>query len=99
MLTLIFQEEDAKEIMYEAICGGVYQDAASGNWVDMCVVRNNFSVEYNRPYRKPNVKGQRQGSYQYKKGTTKVLKTQIIPIVVEETHEKRIDLEAMDTSS
>merc|ERR1711928_148836 len=48
-----------------------------------------------RPFDVANVKGERQGSYRYPKGTTSVVSTKVVPIEVESTEVRPI--EVMDT--
>ena len=91
-------EEEAKELVADAIRAGVFNDLASGSNVDLCVIRKG-SVDYLRPYDVANVKGERHISYRYKRGTTAVLRKTVHPIVVEEETVRRIDTEPMDTSS
>ncbi|XP_076669892.1 proteasome beta2 subunit [Andrena cerasifolii] len=91
-------EEEAKELVADAIRAGVFNDLASGSNVDLCVIRKG-SVDYLRPYDVANVKGERHISYRYKRGTTAVLRKTVHPIVVEEESVRRIDTEPMDTSS
>ncbi|XP_076243410.1 proteasome beta2 subunit [Calliopsis andreniformis] len=91
-------EEEAKELVADAIRAGVFNDLASGSNVDLCVIRKG-SVDYLRPYDVANVKGQRHMSYQYKRGTTAVLNKSVYPIIVEKESVRRIESEPMDTSS
>lgn len=91
-------EEEAKELVADAIRGGVFNDLCSGSNVDLCVIRKG-SVDYLRPYDVANVKGQRQISYRYKRGTTAILNKTVRPIIVEEESIRRIAEEPMDTSS
>ncbi|XP_076631172.1 proteasome beta2 subunit [Colletes latitarsis] len=91
-------EEEAKELVADAIRGGVFNDLASGSNVDLCVIRKG-SVDYLRPYDIANVKGERQISYRYKRGTTAILNKTVRPIIVEEENIRRVAEEPMDTSS
>ncbi|XP_053983092.1 proteasome subunit beta type-7 [Hylaeus volcanicus] len=91
-------EEEAKELVADAIRGGVFNDLCSGSNVDLCVIRKG-SVDYLRPYDVANVKGQRQISYRYKRGTTAILNKTVRPVIVEEESIRRIAEEPMDTSS
>lgn len=83
-------EEEGKKLVRDAIAAGIFNDLGSGSNVDLCVIRQG-SVEYLRTYDEANVKGKRQGSYRYPKGTTAVLKTQVIPLEVEELSVKKLD--------
>ncbi|XP_043798670.1 proteasome subunit beta type-7 [Apis laboriosa] len=91
-------EEEAKELVADAIRAGVFNDLASGSNVDLCVIRKG-SVDYLRPYDVANVKGQRNISYRYKRGTTAVLNKTVHPIIIEGEIVRRIEVEPMDTSS
>ncbi|OAD54006.1 Proteasome subunit beta type-7 [Eufriesea mexicana] len=91
-------EEEAKLLVADAIRAGVFNDLASGSNVDLCVIRKG-SVDYLRPYDVANVKGQRNVSYRYKRGTTAVLNKTIHPIIVEGETVRQIRAEPMDTSS
>lgn len=70
------EKEEAKKLVRNAIAAGIFNDLGSGSNVDVCVITKD-KVEYLRPYDEANLKGQRQGSYRYKKGTTAVLKTEV----------------------
>ncbi|XP_029468941.1 proteasome subunit beta type-7 [Rhinatrema bivittatum] len=79
------EEEDAKELVREAISSGIFNDLGSGSNIDLCVISKN-KLDYLRPHDIANKKGVRTGSYKYKKGTTAILKEKVIPLdVVEET--------------
>ncbi|XP_076648571.1 proteasome beta2 subunit [Halictus rubicundus] len=91
-------EEEAKELVADAIRAGVFNDLASGSNVDLCVIRKG-SVEYLRPYDVANVKGERSISYRYKRGTTAILKKVVHPIIIEQEIIRRLPEETMDTSS
>ncbi|XP_076291870.1 proteasome beta2 subunit [Lasioglossum baleicum] len=92
------EEEEAKELVADAIRAGVFNDLASGSNVDLCVIRKG-SVDYLRPYDVANVKGERSISYRYKRGTTAILNKTIHPIIIEEEIIRRLPEETMDTSS
>lgn len=64
--------EDAKKLVRDAIAAGIFNDLGSGSNVDLCVITKD-KVDYLRTYDEANKKGQRQGDYTYKKGTTKVI--------------------------
>ncbi|KZC06885.1 PREDICTED: proteasome subunit beta type-7 [Dufourea novaeangliae] len=91
-------EEEAKELVADAIRAGVFNDLASGSNIDLCVIRKG-SVDYLRPYDVANVKGQRSISYRYKHGTTAILNKTVRPIIVEDESIRKLVEEAMDTSS
>lgn len=67
-------EDEAKELVADAIRAGIFNDLGSGSNVDLCVITKD-KVDYIRPYHVANEKGVRQGNYQFKRGTTQVLKT------------------------
>lgn len=51
-------EEEAKQLVSEAIQAGIFNDLGSGSNVDMCVIKKG-SVEYIKPYFEANIKGSR----------------------------------------
>lgn len=79
----------------EAIQAGIYNDLGSGSSVDMCVIRKN-SVDYMKPYEDTCIKGQKQGSYKYKKGTTAVLTSVSRPVIIEDELVRTHEQEPMD---
>jgi len=80
-------EEEAKQLVADAIRSGIFNDLGSGSNVDLCVITKD-RTEMIRPYHVANVKGQRSGNYVFKRGTTAVLKTA----------EKRVQYEVLSTS-
>lgn len=101
-------EEEGKLLVADAISAGVFNDLGSGNNIDMCVIRNTEvrgstfdtrAADYIRPYNIANVKGTREGSYRYKRGTTAILDKTIRPIIIENESVRTIQTESMDTSS
>lgn len=91
-------EEAGKQLVRDAIAAGIFNDLGSGSNVDLCVIKKG-TVEYLRPFDIANVKGKRQGSYRYNRGTTAVLLKKVIPVVIEDETVKRVEPESMDTSS
>ena len=87
--------EEAKVLMRNAIAGGIFNDLMSGSHVDLAIITRD-KAEIIRPFDIANVKGERQGNYQYSKGTTSVLSTKVIPIEVESTEVRPV--ETMDTA-
>jgi len=85
--------EDAKKLMRDTIAAGIFNDLMSGSHVDICVITRD-KAELIRPFDVANVKGERQGSYRYARGSTAVLSTRVIPLVVESTEVRRV--ESMD---
>jgi len=78
-------EEEAKRMVRDAIASGITNDLGSGSNVDIYVIRNDEpKPKFNRPYEVIGVRGQREGDYTYAKGTTRVLKTEVIPIKIED---------------
>jgi len=74
------EREPAMQLVRDAIAGGVFNDLGSGSNIDLCVITKG-KVDFIRPYDVANVKGQKQGVYNYPPGTTKVLTEVIKPIV------------------
>merc|ERR1712071_21420 len=87
--------EEAKVLMRNAIAGGIFNDLMSGSHADLAIITRD-KAEIIRPFDIANVKGERQGNYQYSKGTTSVLSTKVIPIEVESTEVRPV--ETMDTA-
>ncbi|XP_072310181.1 proteasome subunit beta type-7 isoform X1 [Eucyclogobius newberryi] len=97
------EEEQAKQLVRDAIAAGIFNDLGSGSNIDLCVITKD-KVDYLRPHDEANQKGvrvneleamQQTGDYKYKRGTTGVLTTvvQLLNLeVVEET------IQTMDTS-
>lgn len=90
-------EEDGIKLVRDAIAAGIFNDLGSGSNVDVCVIKKG-SVDYKRTYDEANKKGQRQASYRYPKGTTRVLNTKVLNIDVEEVSVTRIEPERMEVS-
>lgn len=88
---------EAKVLMRNAICGGIFNDLMSGSHVDLCIITRE-KAEMIRPYEISNVKGERQGMYRYPRGCTATLSTRVIPIEVESTVVRTITEESMDTA-
>ncbi|KAG8554256.1 hypothetical protein GDO81_003733 [Engystomops pustulosus] len=70
------EEEEAKQLVRDAIASGIFNDLGSGSNIDLCVISKN-KVDYIRPHDMANKKGVRTGNYKYKKGTTGVLSEKI----------------------
>jgi len=70
------EEEEAKALVADAICAGIFNDLGSGSNVDLCVLKKD-TTEYLRPYREANKKGVRHRSYMYPRGITEVLTTSV----------------------
>ncbi|KAM4696626.1 proteasome subunit beta type-7 [Rhinophrynus dorsalis] len=70
------EEEEAKQLVRDAISSGIFNDLGSGSNIDLCVITKN-KVDYIRPHDVANKKGVRTGNYKYKKGTTGVFSEHI----------------------
>jgi len=66
------EEEEAKQLVADAIRAGIFNDLGSGSNVDLCVITKD-KAEMLRPFDTANLKGVKQGNYQFKRGTTNVL--------------------------
>ncbi|XP_041090373.1 proteasome subunit beta type-7-like isoform X1 [Polyodon spathula] len=95
------QEDEAKQLVRDAIAAGIFNDLGSGSNIDLCVITKN-NVDYIRPHDEANKKGVSEieahlesGSYKYKRGTTGVLTKNIIPLDLELVEEV---VQTMDTS-
>ncbi|XP_036417901.1 proteasome subunit beta type-10 [Colossoma macropomum] len=85
--------EEAKQLMRDAIAAGIFCDLGSGSNVDLCVITEK-GVNYLRGYDQPSQKGQREGSYRYKPGTTPVLTKTVTPLTLDIVEES---VQTMDT--
>ena len=61
------EEEDAKQLVREAIRAGIFNDMGSGSNVDLVVIKANDNVDYLRGFDLANVKGERKDKYTYPK--------------------------------
>ncbi|KAH0615588.1 hypothetical protein JD844_005036 [Phrynosoma platyrhinos] len=93
-LEFFSQEEEAKQLVREAIAAGIFNDLGSGSNIDLCVLSKN-KLDFLRPYDTPNKKGERQGRYRCEKGTTGVLTEKVTLLDLEVTDET---VQTMDTS-
>lgn len=66
---------EATELVKNAISAGVFNDLGSGSNVDVCVITKD-SVDYKRGYSKPNQRGEKEQSYKFPRGTTKILSSE-----------------------
>lgn len=59
-IKLVFhlQEEEAKQLVRDAIASGIFNDLGSGSNIDLCVITKN-KVDYIRPHDVANKKGVR----------------------------------------
>ncbi|XP_022248043.1 proteasome subunit beta type-7-like [Limulus polyphemus] len=89
--------EEGKVLVRDAIAAGILNDLGSGSNVDLCVITKD-GAQHIRPLENIGIRGEKQGSYRYKKGTTAVLKANIIPLDVTDTLIKPVEAEPMDTS-
>jgi len=55
---LLVQEEEAKQLVRDAIAAGIYNDLGSGSNIDICVISKN-KLDFIRPYDVANRKGER----------------------------------------
>ncbi|OCT67146.1 proteasome subunit beta type-7 [Xenopus laevis] len=88
------EEEEAKQLVRDAIAAGIFNDLGSGSNIDLCVITKN-KVDYIRPHEVANKKGVRTGNYKYKKGTTGVLSEKITHFNLDVTEES---VQTMDIS-
>ncbi|KAK8772863.1 proteasome beta2 subunit [Amblyomma americanum] len=87
--------EEGKKLVRDAIAAGIFNDLGSGGNVDLCVITRG-GLAHVRPYEEANKKGERHLSYKFKKGTTAILGANVVPIEVEETVVKHVEVEAME---
>lgn len=67
------EEDEAKQLIRDAIRAGIFNDMGSGSNVDLVVIKAKDDVQYLRGFDEANVKGVRKQKYTYNKGTTGVL--------------------------
>eukprot|EP00096_Caligus_rogercresseyi_P003865 TRINITY_DN1765_c0_g1_i1.p1 TRINITY_DN1765_c0_g1~~TRINITY_DN1765_c0_g1_i1.p1 ORF type:complete len:320 (-),score=92.61 TRINITY_DN1765_c0_g1_i1:95-940(-) len=89
-------EEEAKELVKDAILAGIFNDNGSGSDVDLAVVKANDNLEIIRGYVKPNKKGERKNKYTYPKGTTAIISEVVKPIIIQE-HQAQPLVQPMET--
>lgn len=77
------EENDAMELVREAVEAGIWNDLGSGSNVDLCVITAE-KTRYLPMYAYVNPRLEKQDSYKFPRGTTAVLKEDIVNIVVEE---------------
>ncbi|XP_023142066.1 proteasome subunit beta type-7 isoform X1 [Amphiprion ocellaris] len=97
------EEEEAKQLVRDAIAAGIFNDLGSGSNIDLCVITKG-KVDYIRPHDEANKKGVRAheleavhptGDYKYKRGTTSVLSKVVTTLDLELVEES---VQTMDTS-
>ncbi|KAG9330195.1 hypothetical protein JZ751_026112 [Albula glossodonta] len=79
-------EDEAKQLVRDAITAGITNDLGSGSNVDLCVIRRD-GVEYIRPFE--------LGKYKYNKGTTSVVSEQTTKLQVDLVEETVQQMEVM----
>jgi len=85
-------EDEGKKLVRDAIHAGITNDLGSGSNVDIYIIKKDEpDVKIFRPYEEVAIKGVRQGDYSFHPGTTKVLKTEVIPIQIEHEEVVRMD--------
>ncbi|XP_066987257.1 proteasome subunit beta type-7 [Macrobrachium rosenbergii] len=89
--------EQAKQLVRDAIAAGIFNDLGSGSNVDLCIITKDGATMI-RPYDIANVKGKRLGKYDYKIGTTEVLKKSVRHIQVVAASVKKTSEEEMETA-
>jgi len=90
--------DEAKELVRQAIRGGIFNDLGSGSNVDLCVITKD-NVDYIRSHDEANKKGVRQKSYKYPRGVTEVLTTNVqhFPTDTAMSSSQKSEEEAMET--
>jgi len=88
-------EQEAIQLVRDAIAAGILNDLGSGSNVDINIIRKDKlpKLEIMRTHEVVSKRGERKGDYTYPTGTTKVLKTEVFPILVDD-----VVVERMDTS-
>ncbi|KAL7044946.1 hypothetical protein ACKWTF_002117 [Chironomus riparius] len=87
------EENEAKELVADAITGGIMNDLGSGSNVDLCIIKKNCSEKI-YAYRKVGITGARIFDYSMKHGTTavdlKAIKKIDVDIIEEKIEEMNI---------
>merc|ERR1712155_211062 len=65
------EEEEAKQLVRQAIRAGIFNDMGSGSNVDLVVIKPNDNVQYLRGFDEANVKGERKEKYTNEKENRK----------------------------
>lgn len=78
--------DEAQALVRDAVCAGIFCDLGSGSNVDLCVITEGGAT-YHRGYDRPATRGQREGQYRYKRGTSAVLTKTITPLSLDLIHE------------
>lgn len=74
-------EEEAKNLVRDAIVSGIFNDLGSGSDVDLCVITKD-KTELLINYERVNIRGKRNASHKLPPGSTATLSTTRIPIEV-----------------
>lgn len=87
-------EDEAKELVADAITAGIMNDLGSGSNVDLCVIKKD-SAEKLYAVRKIGVTGKRQLDFSVRPGTTSVYSKTIkkidVDIIEENVHPSRVE--------
>jgi len=86
-------EAEAIKLVRDAIHAGITNDLGSGSNVDVYVLKRGQDVNIMRPYEEVGMRGVRQGDYSFPSGVTKVLKAEVLPIVVQGEEVTRMDID------
>lgn len=84
--------DEAIKLASDAIQAGIWNDLGSGSNVDVCVMEIGKDANYLRNYITPNVREQKQNNYKFARGTTAILKEEIINLV--DINEEIVDVSA-----
>jgi len=71
-------EEGAIDLVSEAVQSGIFNDLGSGSNVDVAVITAD-NTRLLRNYQRPNERSEKEQSYKFSKGTTAILRQDIIP--------------------
>src|SRR5260370_4014334 len=78
------QRKSAIDLASAAISAGIFNDLGSGSNVDVCVITDQ-GAEMMRNLHMPNVRGQKEKNYKFRRGTTAWTKDTIKKLVTDET--------------
>lgn len=67
---IMYQIEEAKQLIHRSILAGIFNDLGSGGSVDIAVVTPNNPTQHFRHYDEPNPKKPMLRDYSIKKGST-----------------------------
>lgn len=81
--------EEAKLLVRNAIAGGIYNDLASGNNINLCIL-NKDGQQYLRPFESPEVKAPMIKNYLFRPNSSAIVSRTVTPIKNENTSVRQL---------